>query len=61
MLRPSRIKKWLITDRLTKVKATSAPKLISAVAVTRSKDSADSATSPTISTFNAGVRHFGWI
>ncbi len=42
------------------MKATRAPKLISAVAVTRSKEIAESATMPTMSTLIDGVRHFGW-
>lgn len=58
-VQPLRRQKWLYTERLTNVNATSAPKLISAVAVTRSKYRADSATIPTIMTFRAGVRHFG--
>ncbi|MNW22647.1 hypothetical protein D3C71_2242690 [compost metagenome] len=46
-----------MTERLTKVKATRAPKLITEVAVTRSKKMADSEMKPTMTMLMAGVFH----
>ncbi|MNR18540.1 hypothetical protein D3C85_1352730 [compost metagenome] len=61
LLRFSRTQNWPMTDRLTKVKATRAPKFTSASAMSRSNDTAERARAPTSSTLMAGVRQVGWM